>query len=63
MKELSRNQAVLNHLQQCGSASANELGVREDTKQELETELTEHKSTATKLREYYKAATDKCDRI
>ena len=30
------------------------------TKQDLEKELTEHKSTATKSREYYKSTTDKC---
>ena len=54
LKEELRN---LNRLQQSGSASATELRAREDTKQELEKELTKHKS---KSREYYKAATDKC---
>ena len=57
---MSCNQAVLNRLQQSGSASAGELGARETTKQELEEELTQHKSTATKSREYYKSTTDKC---
>ena len=57
-EELSRNQAVLNRLQQSGSAPAGELRARETTK-ELE-ELVQHKSMATKSREYYKSTTDKC---
>ena len=59
-EELSRNQAVLNRLHQSGSASSGELRAREATKQDLEDRLAEHKSTATKSREYYKTATNKC---
>ena len=55
-EELSRNQAVLNRLHQSGSASSDELRAREATKQDLEDRLAEHKSTATKSREYYKTA-------
>ena len=46
-EELSRNQAVLNRLQQSGSASEVELTARVTTKQDLEVELAEHKATAT----------------
>ena len=51
---------MLNRLHQSGSASSGELRAREATKQDLEDRLAEHKSTATKSREYYKTATNKC---
>ena len=59
-EELSCNQAVLNRLQQSGSASEGDHRARKTMKQELQEELTQHQSTATKSREYYKSTTDKC---
>ena len=59
-EQLSRNQAVLNRVQQSGSASEGELRALESTKQELEKELADHKTVATRSREYYKASIDRC---
>ena len=50
-EQLSRNQAVLNRLQQSGSAPEGELRALQTTKQELEEELAEHKSAAMKSRD------------
>ena len=59
-EQLSRNQAIFNRMQQSGSASDVEMTAMQSAKPDLEEELREHKSTATKAREYYKASTDRC---
>ena len=59
-EQISRNQAITNRLQQSGSASKAEVRALQSSKTDLEKELSDHKSTATKAREYYKASTDKC---
>lgn len=59
-EQLSRNQAILNRQQQSGSTSEAELRALESAKRNLEEDLKQHKETATKAREYYKAATEKC---
>ena len=53
-EQLSRQQAILNRLQQSGSALESELKVIETTEVDLEKELKQHKITATKARDYYK---------
>ena len=58
-EQLSRNQAITDRWQQSGSASDVEMRANESTKIDLE-ELKEHKSTATKAREFCKASTDRC---
>ena len=53
-EQLSRQQAILNRLQQSGSALEAEVKAIEKTKTDLEEELKQHKITATKARELYK---------
>ena len=59
-EQLSRQQAILNRLQQSGSALETEVKEIEKTKTDLEEELKQHKITATKAREFYKSTIDKC---
>ena len=59
-EQLSRQQAILNRLQQSGSALEAEVKVIETTKADLEEELKQHKITATKARDYYKTTIDRC---
>ena len=57
-EQLSHNQAIFNCMQQSGSASEVEMRAMESAKADLEEELREHKNTATKAREFYKASTE-----
>ena len=59
-EQLSREQTILNRLQQSGSAPEMEIQAIEITKADLEKELKHHKITATKARENYKSTTVKC---
>ena len=59
-EQLSRQQAILNRLQQSGSALETEVKAIETTKADLEEELKQHKITATKARDFYKNTTDRC---
>ena len=61
-EQLSRNQAIINRMQQSGSAPEVEVRALESTKRDLEEDLSEQKNRATKAREYYNARTDKCNR-
>ena len=55
-----KEQLARNRLQQPGCAVEGDLRALKTTKEELEGELADHKTVATRSREYYKAATDKC---
>ena len=46
-EQLSQNQAIINRLQQSGSAAEGELRALETSKEELEEELAHHKTVAT----------------
>ena len=59
-EQLSHNQAIYNRMQQSGSAVEVEMRAMESAKADLEEELRQYKSTATKAREFYKASTDRC---
>lgn len=59
MKEqLSRNQAILNRLQQSGNSSEEDIRPLEEKKRKLETELSAHREAATKSRECYNSLTE-----
>ena len=59
-EQLSRNQAIYNRMQQSGSVSAVEMRATESAKADIEKELSEHKNTATKAREFYRTSTERC---
>ena len=59
-EQLSRQQAILNRLQQSGSASEDEIRATEAAKATVNEELEQHKVIATKAREYYRSSMNKC---
>ena len=59
-EQVSWNQAITNRMQQSGSASEVEMRAIESAKSDLEEKLREHKSTATKAREFFNTSTVRC---
>ena len=60
LKQAFRVQAIMNHLNQSGSAKVSDLMANEETKHQLEEQIRKHKEVATNSREFYKTCQDKC---